>query len=283
MGRPARPYRHRRHDGQVVSTLLRSGLEVAEGAEFREHLAERGALIASSPSAGPRAVAAQPLRAPRPIVDSALTLLVYVIAFWYALNVVNIVEYALKSSRPRPTPGCTRLVPLIQDPADLRRDRGCPDHPEQRLRSDVDVAGGTWDRRPGDSLAAQDSLRNLFGSITILLDRPFRPEDLISFSGFLGGVEEIGFRSVKVRTLDGHLVTVPNSKVVNEAIEDIGARPNMRRVMTITITYDTPPEKVRGLGDREGLFEEDGFRNPVMWTWGRTSMPHTSQRLQGGP
>jgi len=69
---------------------------------------------------------------------------------------------------------------------------------------------------------------------------------------------------VKVRTLDGHLVTVPNSKVVNEAVENIGARPNIRRVMTVTIPYDTPAEKVRtALEIVKALFEEDGLRGPI--------------------
>ncbi len=259
--------------GRVISALLRraASKSAQKGREFRKHLAES--------AAGPfnlafitvgLALGLSQLNLSehlRPIVDSALTLLVYVIAFWYAFNVVSIVEYALKSVAAKADARLhALLVPLIR----------------KTLRIFVVIVGaliilnnvfgqnvGTWLAGLGIaglavSLAAQDSLRNLFGSITILLDRPFRPGDLISFSGFLGGVEEIGFRSVKVRTLDGHLVTVPNSKVVNEAVENIGARPNIRRVMTITITYDTPPEKVRkALEIVKGLFEEDGLREPI--------------------
>ena len=269
--------------GRVVSTLLRKAARKSAQKEegFRTHLA----LSAASPvnlafvTAGMAAGLSQLVLSTQlhAIVNSALTLLVYIAGFWYAFNIVNLVEFALKRFALRAD---TRLhslvVPLIR----------------KSLRIFVVIVGaliilnnvfgqnvGTWLAGLGIaglavSLAAQDSLRNLFGSITILMDRPFRLGDLISFSGFLGGVEEIGFRSVKVRTLDGHLVTVPNSKVVNEAVENIGARPNIRRVMTVTITYDTPPQKVlQALEIVKQLFEEDGLREPIHVDIGEDQYP----------
>ncbi|TVQ33576.1 MAG: hypothetical protein EA376_02075 [Phycisphaeraceae bacterium] len=95
------------------------------------------------------------------------------------------------------------------------------------------------------SLAAQDSLRNVFGSVTILADKPFKIGDRINLKGYIGTVEEIGFRSTKLRTFDGHMVSVPNSIVVNESVENIASRPSIRRRFTIGITYDTKPEKLR--------------------------------------
>ena len=59
-----------------------------------------------------------------------------------------------------------------------------------------------------------------------------------------GTVESVGFRSTRIRTLTGHLVTIPNEKLVNTSIENIGKRPHIRWLNNITITYDTPPEKV---------------------------------------
>ncbi len=94
------------------------------------------------------------------------------------------------------------------------------------------------------ALAAQDSIKNFFGSIMILLDKPFSVGDRVTASGFDGPVEEIGFRSTKVRTLTGHLVTIPNEKIVSSSIENIGSRPHIRRLFNVTITYDTPPDKV---------------------------------------
>jgi len=95
------------------------------------------------------------------------------------------------------------------------------------------------------ALAAQDSLKNLFGSFMILLDKPFQIGDRVVIGEHDGPVEMVGFRSTKLRTLDGHIVTIPNSTVINEMVRNIGSRPYIRRVSNITITYDTPPEKVR--------------------------------------
>jgi small-conductance mechanosensitive channel len=94
------------------------------------------------------------------------------------------------------------------------------------------------------ALAAQDTLKNFFGSIMIMLDKPFTVGQRVTVEGFDGTVEEIGFRSTRVRTLTGHLVTVPNEKMATNSIENIGRRPSIRRLTNITITYDTPPEKV---------------------------------------
>lgn len=94
------------------------------------------------------------------------------------------------------------------------------------------------------SLAAQDSLKNLFGSITIFADKPFYLGDIVDFKGTVGTVEQVGFRSTRLRTFDGHLLTVPNSQLVNESVTSISARPAIRFRFRIGVTYDTPPEKL---------------------------------------
>jgi len=94
------------------------------------------------------------------------------------------------------------------------------------------------------ALAAQDTLKNFFGSIMIMLDQPFLVGDRVVVDGVDGPVEDIGFRSTRIRTLTGHLVAVPNEKMASINIENIGRRPSIRRLTNITITYDTPPEKV---------------------------------------
>ena len=94
------------------------------------------------------------------------------------------------------------------------------------------------------ALAAQDSLKNIFGSVIIFIDKPFEMGDRVVIDGHDGGVEEVGLRSTKIRTLEGHLVTVPNGELANKTILNIGKRPFIRRIADITITYDTPPEKI---------------------------------------
>jgi len=95
------------------------------------------------------------------------------------------------------------------------------------------------------ALAAKETIANFFGSITIFTDRPFQMGELIKIEGHFGPVEEVGFRSTRVRTLDGHLVTVPNSVIANSIVENVGQRPFIRRKSNITITYDSGHTKAK--------------------------------------
>lgn len=95
------------------------------------------------------------------------------------------------------------------------------------------------------ALASQDMLKNLFGTFMIITDHPFKVNDRILMGAIDGTVEEVGFRSTRIRTLDGHLVTVPNDKLINTEITNISKRPFIKKVFNLTITYDTHPEKVK--------------------------------------
>lgn len=111
------------------------------------------------------------------------------------------------------------------------------------------------------ALAAKDSIANFFGTLTILFDKPFQVGDRIVINNYDGSVEHVGFRSTRIRLLNGHLVSIPNEKVVNSEVENIGQRPNIRWLSQIGITYDTSAEKVREavsilreiLQDHEGM------------------------------
>ena len=114
------------------------------------------------------------------------------------------------------------------------------------------------------ALAAQDTIKNFFGSLILFVDKPFELGDRIVIDGHDGPVEEVGFRSTKMRTLEGHLVTIPNGELANKTIQNIGKRPHIRRIVNITITYDTPPEKIERaiaivkelLENHEGMHED---------------------------
>ncbi len=93
-------------------------------------------------------------------------------------------------------------------------------------------------------LAAQDTLGNIFGAVAVLMDKPFKVGDRIQLDSLDGTVESIGFRSTRVRNLDGYLVTVPNKTMGNATITNVAARPNIKTVMNIGVTYDTPADKV---------------------------------------
>jgi MscS family membrane protein len=95
------------------------------------------------------------------------------------------------------------------------------------------------------ALAAQDTIKNLFGSLTIFLDRPFQIGDWIRFSGVDGSVEQVGLRSARIRTFDNSLVYIPNGKLADMVIDNFGLR-NYRRFKTnISLTYDTPPTLIQ--------------------------------------
>jgi len=94
------------------------------------------------------------------------------------------------------------------------------------------------------ALAAQDTIKNIFGGFTIFTDRPFRLGDQIKVDGFNGFVEEIGIRSTRIRTLEKRIVTIPNYKIVEASVENISNEP-MRLVTTkLRLNYNTLPSKM---------------------------------------
>lgn len=95
------------------------------------------------------------------------------------------------------------------------------------------------------SLAAQDTLKNIIASFTLFGDRPFVLGDLVRYEGYFGNVEQIGFRSTRIRRFDGHLVTVPNAKLISTEIENVSARPYIRRRFYIDLPYHTTVDKLR--------------------------------------
>jgi MscS family membrane protein len=113
------------------------------------------------------------------------------------------------------------------------------------------------------ALAAQDTIKNFFGSIVLFADKPFEIGDRIVVDGHDGPVEAVGLRSTKLRTLEGHVVTVPNGELANKTIQNIGKRPFIRRIADLTITYDTPPEKVdRALEIVRGILDNHEGMHP---------------------
>lgn len=94
------------------------------------------------------------------------------------------------------------------------------------------------------ALATQDSLANIFGGITLLIDKPFSLGDWISFGNTEGVVEDISLRSTRIRTFEKALVTVPNKKIANENITNFSKRGVRRVKFTLGVTYSTPNEKL---------------------------------------
>ena len=94
------------------------------------------------------------------------------------------------------------------------------------------------------ALAAQNNLANLFGSLVIMFEKPFRIGQYISTAGVQGIVESVGFRSVKIRTFYNSLVSVPSREVNSSNIDNMGVRKFRRTKSILRIGYETPAEKV---------------------------------------
>ncbi len=92
------------------------------------------------------------------------------------------------------------------------------------------------------ALAMQDTLANLFGSVFIFLDRPFGIKDWIRVGDVEGAVEDIGFRSTRIRTAPGTLVSIPNKTVAAANVDNWSRMPKRRVMQTIGVTYETSPE-----------------------------------------
>lgn len=95
------------------------------------------------------------------------------------------------------------------------------------------------------ALAAQDTIKNLFGGFTIFVDKPFKLGDRIQVAGFDGTVEDIGMRSTRIRTLAGRLVTIPNYKIVDSEIENVTAEHSRKITLNLGLTYNTSPEAMQ--------------------------------------
>jgi MscS family membrane protein len=94
------------------------------------------------------------------------------------------------------------------------------------------------------ALGAQDTLKNVFATINLMSDPPFRVGERITFGGYEGTVEDMSLRSTDLRLLDGHLVTIPNQNISGQSVENISRRKYIRKSSEIHIASDTPYEKV---------------------------------------
>ena len=95
------------------------------------------------------------------------------------------------------------------------------------------------------AFAAQDTVANVFGTITILLDSPFKLGDRVKIADVDGTVEEVGFRSTRIRTLYNSVITMPNSVVAKEKIDNLSARENIFRFRTtLGFTYNASEQQI---------------------------------------
>ncbi len=202
----------------------------------------------------------------RQTADTLVQLFISVAIAFFLYRLVDVVEYYLnRYAQSTETKLDDMLVPLLRKTfrvviviiAGLYIAESISGKPMSTILAGVGLGGLAF------ALAAQDSIKNFFGSIMILLDKPFAVGERVVIDGADGPVEEVGFRSTKIRTLTGHLVTIPNDKAAVSTIENIGRRPYIRRTLNVGITYDTPPDKVeRAVNIIKELLDNHEGMNP---------------------
>ena len=111
------------------------------------------------------------------------------------------------------------------------------------------------------ALAAQDTAANFFGSLMILVDQPFKIGDLIKIGDTEGTVENIGFRSTRIRTYDRSLVTLPNSFVAKEKIDNLTLRDSFRIRHVLGFIYSTPTTLLQSYCEE---LRKDFSLNPII-------------------
>lgn len=94
------------------------------------------------------------------------------------------------------------------------------------------------------AMAAKDTIANIFGSLTVLVDRPFHIGDWVVIGDTEGTVEDVGFRSTRIRTFYDSVITIPNSLLLTAKVDNMGSRTFRRIKENLGITYQTPAEKV---------------------------------------
>jgi MscS family membrane protein len=276
----------------VVKRQIR-GLTEHFGAAWGAHL------VAAIASPGATLVAGILLRISYPelglsvgatrMVETAVRLLLVFAVVWALYRLVDVVseQFAQRAAKTESKLD-DQLVPLLR----------------KSLKAVVIVAGALFSLQNFDvdvgsvlaglgigglavALAAKDTIANFFGSVMIFVDQPFQVGDAIVVKGVEGTVEEVGFRSTRIRTPHNSQVSVPNAAFTEVEIDNYGRRRFRRVAATLALTYDTTPEQVQAFGAaRTPLHRRAGRSRARLWTergalqsaW----TTHRPRRLHGG-
>ncbi|WP_438002592.1 mechanosensitive ion channel family protein [Sorangium sp. So ce321] len=197
-------------------------------------------------------------------LDKVVRAGLFIAVFWFALRAIDAVsDRLLAAPATRDNPAARSLVPLMGRIAKVAiliigviavlSELG---YPVASLIAGLGIGGVAL------ALAAQKTVENLFGSVSIGVDRALQVGDFVKVDALLGTVETIGLRSTRIRTLDRTLVTIPNGKLADLQIESYTARDRMRLSCVLSLVYETTPAQLRAV--IEGC--ERALRaHPLIW------------------
>lgn len=113
------------------------------------------------------------------------------------------------------------------------------------------------------AFAAQDTISNIFGGVTIFMDRPLNISERVKVGDVYGDVVDVGIRSTKIKTLDNTIVTIPNSVLSKSNIENFAKPdPSLKQSFKIGLTYDTSSKKLQEAMDiiKEIIVSTEGVK-----------------------
>jgi len=178
----------------------------------------------------------------------AIRILAAFSAVWLAYRLVDVLaDWLLEKAEKSDTRLDDQLVPLLRKSLKLFFAVVGGIFLLQNLQVDVgSLLAGLGLGGLAFALAAKDTVANFFGSLMIFIDKPFQIGDWIKMGADVEGtVEEVGFRTTRIRTFYNSLITLPNAKVTETAVDNLGARVYRRYKTKLGLEYGTPPEKVQ--------------------------------------
>lgn len=179
--------------------------------------------------------------------DTAVAAVVVLALFWGALRAIGLgFERAASSEWALARPGArpllsfaarfSRVAVVVLGVLTALSELG---YPVSSLLAGLGLGGLAF------ALAAQKTVENLFGAVSLAVDQPFREGDFVRVDDFVGTVELIGMRSTRFRTLDRTLISIPNGKLADSRLESFAARDRLRLACTVQLVYQTTAAQLR--------------------------------------
>jgi len=192
-------------------------------------------------------------------IGQAFDVIWVAVLFWGLLRALNAVVDHLAERDVQRGMGLTHFVPLIKKTLAVVFIVMAALTVAQRLGVQVGAfIAGLGIGGLAFALAAQETIANFFGSLVVVMDRPFRVGEFVRIADYEGTVEDIGLRSTKLRTPARALVVIPNKAVAAETVTNYSRMPQRRVEQKIGLTYATSPAQMEAiLEDIRGILRGD--------------------------
>ncbi len=186
---------------------------------------------------------------PEGTLDRALRAATYLVLFWAGFRSLDVAfSAAVQAPWARTSPGLMGLLPLGRKMGKVGLlALGLVAVLNELGFQVASLIAGLGIGAIAIALAAQKTLENLFGSVAIGVDQPFREGDFVRVEDFVGTVEAIGMRSTRFRTLDRTVITLPNGKLADMRAETFAFRDRVRLFTNLGLVYGTTADQLRAI------------------------------------